>query len=112
MKLIQIASEKVHVSFKVSISKETGEVKIKMKEGLCKFKVGNKSLSEILNLIVMGKMGVDLASVSQKLNEYGVSNEVGRVEAPAHPLTAPVGEALEPQEEETTSRQRAKLGNV
>jgi len=115
MKLFKIAGENVHVEFDVTISKKTGTISIKMKDGLCKFKMGksNMSLSEVLNLIAMGHMGAEMGTVKQRLNEYGMDTESADVYQPNSALNSPSTPSnAPPPEEEVTQRQKARLGNV
>ena len=105
----KLAGTKVKVNFDVLICKKTGEITIKMKEGLCKFQVGNSSLSEILNSIALGYMGADINSISQKLNEFGKS---GSQNSFSSPLTSDPVAKVRQEEEEIEERQKIKLGNV
>lgn len=105
-------SDKVKVEFDVTISKSTGEISIKMKDGMCKIKMqnSNTSLSEVLNMITMGQMGADAATIQTKLNEYGKEGVAFNTYSEA--LTNPtVGEAKEVPEE-TEGKEKVALGNV
>lgn len=58
---------RVKVKYTVSVNKETGEITINVKEGLCQYSVGGRTLTEVLNELTLRRLGVE-RGISQIAN--------------------------------------------